>query len=191
MKLIVIAGMYRSGSTLLFNMARLIVEQAGKTAYCCGLHDYDVHGSEGCVDYHIVKAHKFDQELADRADFIYMSFRPVDEIIDSLGRWLEREPDMKVFKHIEELIVKFDHERNHEKWLMHFHDSGILGFNYSLEYISTMKQPTIDLIWSQIFKPEMVNLDFLMTEKIIDQLPKPPTDKNYDPETMLFKHHIS
>ena len=79
--LIVVAGIKRSGSTAQFNMVRIALETAG--------YKVNIHGQNykltGGVD--LVKIHPFDKELADNADYIFLTDRDNTGIKASLYRF--------------------------------------------------------------------------------------------------------
>jgi hypothetical protein len=82
----IIAGIYRSGSTWLYNAVRLICAQHG-TVYGCFEGSYN---SGNAADYHIVKAHKFKWprgfELIDDNTTVITSIRNTFGIKESMQR---------------------------------------------------------------------------------------------------------
>lgn len=87
-KLIVVAGIKRSGSTLIFNTIRLLCEGIG-TVYCSGNYREDI-----TTDYYIIKKHSFNPELAKLADIIITSDRNRKDIEDSLERFYNKKVKM-------------------------------------------------------------------------------------------------
>ena len=61
-KLILIAGMKRSGSTWMYNAVRLMLKDAGKDVYGCWIDDYD---ESNTAEFHVVKTHKWDKDLVE------------------------------------------------------------------------------------------------------------------------------
>jgi len=88
--IIAIAGIKRSGSTVQYNLVRIALEMAGYKVNICG-HDYRPRiVPEGEVD--LVKRHKFSEEIAEAADYIFLTDRKDSEIIESLTRFNGKEP---------------------------------------------------------------------------------------------------
>lgn len=83
MKLILITGAPRSGSTWQYNVVRLALRQAGHTVYGAWVDDYDESVE---AEYHIVKIHGYDNELRKKAYKIFTSIRNFKGIKQSLKR---------------------------------------------------------------------------------------------------------
>lgn len=85
--IITISGIKRSASTVQFNIVRLILER-----------DYDVQvfGEPYC-DFepgdkvHLVKQHRYDRHLAEKADHVFLTNRNFNDVKDSLERFSEEE----------------------------------------------------------------------------------------------------
>lgn len=81
-QLIVSAGYYRSGSTLLYNIARLWLELAFPgtfaTGYMCGGHEHQFHNVTV-----LCKEHGMEPNIATKADVLLMSRRTVWESIST------------------------------------------------------------------------------------------------------------
>ena len=78
---ILIVGMKRSGSCVLFNIVRLICEKMG-TVTVSGRHNYKPNDS----NYEILKFHEYDIDWHLKADLIFTSKRNHEEIVSSLIR---------------------------------------------------------------------------------------------------------
>ena len=78
-RLILAAGMPRSGSTWLFNAVRLIVEADGGAAFACWVGDLGSSAPGVCDDL-IIKIHNADPKLARRANFVFSSHRDLRDI---------------------------------------------------------------------------------------------------------------
>ncbi|HQF31086.1 MAG TPA: hypothetical protein PLJ34_06540 [Hyphomicrobiales bacterium] len=89
--IIVAAGMPRSGSTWLFNAARLLLEAAGKPAHAAWVEDYDPADPAG---HHLVKVH-FESHLTFEPDVTLTTWRPFEECLASLVRmrWLDTDAE--------------------------------------------------------------------------------------------------
>lgn len=77
-RLILAAGMPRSGSTWLYNAARLLAGHAGGAVHAGWVEDVDP-SAPACDDL-VVKLHAFDPKLAARANFIFSSRRDLRDI---------------------------------------------------------------------------------------------------------------
>lgn len=82
---ILIAGCWRSGTTAIYNLARVICEEQG-TVYCCFEDTYN-ESEGGKHDYEIVKVHKYKESWADWADCVITIFREPDEVLRSMKRF--------------------------------------------------------------------------------------------------------
>ena len=75
--------MYRSGSTLQFNILRVLLEQHYGSVYSCFESDYD---PENKHFVHLIKTHSPNTHLANLSDFIFSSIRLKSEIMESMDR---------------------------------------------------------------------------------------------------------
>ena len=85
---IVCAGLPRSGSTWLYNAARLTLEHVGLgPVYGAWVDDYDPAGDRGAAARaHLVKVHDFATDLAGRAEVVIASVRDLPAIAASMRR---------------------------------------------------------------------------------------------------------
>ena len=85
-KLILIAGMYRSGSTWLYNATRMFSEEyfGRDNVYSCFVTDYNPEDPRGI---HIVKMHEYYENLAHEANLIVLSERDFSEIAMSMSKF--------------------------------------------------------------------------------------------------------
>lgn len=118
---IIVAGLYRSGSTWLFNVVRFICEEHG-TVYSCFEDQYDQWES-GKFDFEIVKAHKFD-EIWIPGSVILTSIRPWKEVRKSMIRLRELNKTGNKTQHIRiptflEWLARWN---NHNNYCMEFKD---------------------------------------------------------------------
>lgn len=78
--IIVVAGIYRSGSTWLFNALRLLMEEEGLSPKSYFAGDYGYREEENAI----VKAHSYYPELMADSDFIFTSIRKKADIRKSM-----------------------------------------------------------------------------------------------------------
>lgn len=83
MKVILAAGMVRTGSTWLYNVLRYAYLNAGQRVYGCYASDYV---TETQADVHVVKIHNYDDELRRRADLIFTCWRDLRDVAASAVR---------------------------------------------------------------------------------------------------------
>lgn len=83
--IIVVAGIKRSCSTGQFNIIRLALRMAGYKVNVCG-HGYQPRAvPKGEAD--LVKRHPFSKDIADAADYIFLTDRDNRAIIESMKRF--------------------------------------------------------------------------------------------------------
>lgn len=75
MKVILIAGPSQSGSTLLFNMVRILLEDQGYSVDSCWHSLYTKGEFDKHLDYLIVKCHFYDEALHKASDAIFLPLR--------------------------------------------------------------------------------------------------------------------
>ena len=75
MKVILIAGPSQSGSTLLFNMVRILLEDEGYTVDSCWHSLYTKGEFDKNIDYLIVKCHFYDEALHRASDMVFLPLR--------------------------------------------------------------------------------------------------------------------
>ena len=123
---ILVAGIYRSGSTWLFNAVRLLAKKKLKESYS-GFILWELQES----DCHVIKTHAFyqDEELGFVPDVVLTSFRNKGEIRQSMKRQLEKglEEQFKNagnFKELDVFLGWLSSWRNHpsHKYEMSFKD---------------------------------------------------------------------
>lgn len=86
--IVVVAGMKRSGSTWMFNVARIALERAG-IGFEVG--EYDLYKAKPDANL-LIKTHWWHGNLADDADVILSSERDVEDVYASLHRFWGRRP---------------------------------------------------------------------------------------------------
>lgn len=84
---ILIAGCWRSGTTALYNLVRVICEEHGNT-YACFEDTYN-ESIGGEFDFEIVKVHKFKKTWIDWADLVFTIWREPGEVWNSFNRFFK------------------------------------------------------------------------------------------------------
>lgn len=98
---VLVAGCWRSGTTALYNLVRLILETDG-TTLACFEDDYFKH-KDLTFTHELLKAHKFKNNelkyginLVDWPDCIITVFREPGEVLDSMRRFYTDESEEEV-----------------------------------------------------------------------------------------------
>jgi len=159
--IVVVAGIKRSGSTAQFNMVRLVLEEHFSEINLTG----DLMELKPGVN--IVKMHRFDQALYNKADYIFTTNRSDQDILKSLSKFSKNEE--KPLAKMREYLNKWRRRSQH----MDYHEI-VLHPGECIEKISEVMELPVDL--------DKVTKDF----KAI----KPPAE-GYDPKTFLFSNHIT
>lgn len=105
-RLVVCAGASRSGSTLLYNMTRILLERSGAAPSAGWIKDLQ----EPLRDVAVVKLHAWHPEVAERADAVFASYRDLRQVARSRHRmgWLREGEAM-----YDQIAAIVSH---HEKW---------------------------------------------------------------------------
>lgn len=175
---VVAAGVPRSGSTWLFNAARLVCERAGVSCYADWCADYDP-ASHQDSEIHLVKVHSPDQ-LSFPYHRILTSHRDMIERLASLLRmgWVERNADS--LRKTAESLSEFDFywaERS----------------DLEVEFEDIMDQPDAQIL--QIAHVLDVDCDAVAAEGLAAQLASLPEKKvrpnarGHDTTTLLHPDH--
>lgn len=82
---IAITGCWRSGTTALYNLVRVICLEHG-TVYSCFEDQFDDEEAKK-HDYEIVKVHKFRPHWVEWSNCIFTIFREPDEVLESMTRF--------------------------------------------------------------------------------------------------------
>ena len=166
-KLIIIAGIKRSGSTWLYNAVRLCLLNAGYTVHIAG--DGQYYEKDCKADYQIIKTHPFRQWMADEADFVFTSDRDDEGIRASWQRF-----DGRMLS--DGLLAKW------RRWL----DQWRVHTDYDMQY-----DIMVDFPADCVMSVHGVLFGFPRNTLMQLRATKPPTDKDYDPVTLLFRNHIT
>lgn len=168
MQIIIIAGLYRSGSTWMFNAVKELLCLNDKSIKICN----DPNNIPNCLDtdYLIIKTHEYDQLLKDKSHYIFTSYRKLSEYKESLSRFMGEE--------IYDDRVTQDYQ-SFMKWDVYS--------NYCMKYndlITNKKKVCNDL--AKVLELPSVSKKFIThLEKI------KPSDKNFDEDTLYYKSHIT
>lgn len=168
---VMISGIKRSGSTWQANAVRLLYEEAGRSVWI-GEEYKGLAQDEVTIN----KIHPFHKHLAERADIVLTSWRSIFEIIDSWKRFKGLQPSRSVI----------------DMWL-----TWLLTWNQYSDHM--MLYPALQSETSRreevMTLAEVLDLDLTVGQlmNVFDKLEKlePPSDKEYDPDTLLFKNHIT
>lgn len=98
-KIILSAGMPRSGSTWLFNAVRLLLLESGYSIVAKWIDDFNESDLLD-VDICLIKIHQFKPEWIERADFIVYSYRDIRDAIASAERKFDLKPSLEHAKYL-------------------------------------------------------------------------------------------
>lgn len=178
---IVSAGMYRSGSTWLYNAIRLLVGDCYGTFVHSG-NDYD---STNPKDIHLLKVHKYSNWMSSQADLVITIYRDIREVKESMDR--------------RGLVATegFTNETKLEYFDIYHHNAmlWILEANLIVNYETMIKEPVFVL--GQIHRALYsggVNIDKTPEEleDIAEELRNLKVPKTgSDPITLLHQEHIT
>lgn len=103
--LFISCGIPRSGSTLLYNIIRLILEQKSDLALSGGwFDDFNEWGKNG--DAYIVKSHHLSSHMKYRANKVFFSYRDIRETIVSAKRKFNSTPSIEMARNQVNLYYK-------------------------------------------------------------------------------------
>jgi len=170
--LVVIAGAYRSGSTWMFNAVRLLMEESGRSVGWSGWPW--VGDPMESFDVAIVKEHRYRADLAARADLILTSERDWDDVAESWRRFEGKRPGAG------QLAVW---RLNLDQWRAE------CAHRYCMDYATLADDPeeAFRIIWS--WTAANVADGWRAWGRLLQI--RPPTDRCYDPVTMMFSNHIT
>lgn len=176
------ASMYRSGSTLMFNVVRLILEKAyGKeNVYSCFKEQYKPTDPR---PYHLVKIHRRNEKLLEQSTKVFSTIREKEEVKKSMKRRAEINKDERFTS--ETNLEKFD--KFWDDFLWWKGQSKTITFNY-WQLVSAL--PVVVAITAdQMGLLEKLEDDIIHIANEVKSL-KPPTE-GYDKETLLHANHIT
>lgn len=166
-KIILSAGMPRSGSTWLFNAVRLLLLKTGYSIIAKWIDDFNESDLSG-VDIGLIKIHEFDSDWISRADFIVYSYRDIRDAIASAERKFSRKPSLEYAKHLVE---------NDYKWKKITH--------FVLKYESLLVEK--ESIIKDLSKTLNIAVNEHRIKNILDELDR---ISYYDPGSKNDKYHL-
>ena len=169
MKKIIVAGIYRSGSTWQFNAIRMILKWGGKKFNQHNIYHPELSITDPDAEYEIYKLHEYIPNYAENADYVFTSFRNPEEILKSYHRCFDIQVDGAWLAKANE---------NYCKW------KSISKYDMDYSLLLTNKREII-INLSTILGIE-INADEILKE--LDSL-VPPAE-GYDPITCYFQNHI-
>lgn len=169
---VLVAGVPRSGSTWLFNAARLSLQRAGLAPHAAWVADYR---PEDPAPVHLVKAHR-DAEVAFQPDKILTTRRPTEACLASLIRmgWLSPTPEaIRRSWETHRALQSFWQARSH----------------LEIPYEQIVKAPELALeALGRVLEIELSCADRAEVAQALAALRAPEGDR-YDPETLLHPRH--
>lgn len=178
-RIILIAGVPRSGSTWLYNVARMLLERVGPV-HGYWIDDYREAGSPPTPDDGtlLIKLHEFEQPLADAADVVLTSRRDLVEIAASADRlgWAKTDDELTAF--IDGVVWK------HEAW------RAVSAYELAFERLARDAESEV-LAIAEIIGVQITPAD---AEAIARQVASQRFDGDkgtYDPRTLLHPRHIA
>jgi len=170
MKKIIVAGFFRTGSTLQYNIIRCTLQEAGKTVYGCFIDDYDPTNP---AEYHVIKTHEYNEELF-RDATVFATIREHDDVLQSIERvGIDIDVEAAIKKYVAEIMP-------HVNRYWHYYDMKRSVWYYVLSILARFNLPQS---WTLVA---------LIESKILSL--KPPTTGNfgdYDKTTLLHPNHIA
>ena len=167
-KIIVVGGLYRSGSVWQYNVIRTILELAG---YSCGFSGINPDWSKIKTDYHILKLHKFYPQYYEIADYVFSSIRNIEHARRSRERFSGR----KINRRRLIITVNWCYQwMRRADYIMFFDDI----FDNKAKIVNAIKSI---LGFSEVYTAEVI--------KKVNAIRPPKTGQ--DPVTMLFANHIT
>lgn len=178
---IYVAGIYRSGSTWLFNAVRLIAIESGKTV-SSGFIWSEIDSN---AEIKVIKTHFFydDFELPFEPDLIVTSVRPKDEIETSMIKQRVKglEPQFAnagAFEDIEEFFNWLNRWRDHSKHV------------YEMIY-ADLEQNKCSKIVRELCYSLNIELTFAQIESVCNKLSNlQPPKEGFDSVTLLTPTHL-
>jgi hypothetical protein len=143
------AGMQRSGSTWLYNAARLILAHSPEISrqFSFGsLGDLKVIPAK---PYMLIKLHEFNKYLAEKSDVILYSYRDIRDVVASLKRKFDSVPTLE----LSDYLVAQD-----EKW------SAIANYTMRYEDMLHDKATVISNLISELNQQDVMNATDVLTQ---------------------------
>lgn len=174
-RLILAAGMVRSGSTWLYNAVRLVLARATLGVYGCWIDDFNREEANAAPNV-LIKLHAMDEDMARRADVVFTCHRDLRDValsIRDIGWTDDRE---KILEYVSYARAC------HEFW------SGRAALD--LRYESIVRTPL------NVLRHIAAKLDADLSDEALeavitdlDAIVPQPSSKGYDPVNLIHHHH--
>ncbi|MFO7562462.1 MAG: hypothetical protein R6X02_07450 [Enhygromyxa sp.] len=174
---IIAAGAYRSGSTWLYNALRLALELAGREVYGSF---YDLtYDSENQARFHVIKVHRFEEEVLEASRLVFTSIRDPRDIAASAVRRGLIEPTVEaVESFVEEAVVDgFERWRPHATMVLRYEQLAAGGSTQYLRQILEALAP--------------FDVGSVSPEQLEQRLDALRPGAQYDRTTLLWPNHIT
>lgn len=170
-KVILVAGIPRSGSTWVYNCIRLILIYKYQSVYSCWIDDYD---PDNPCDIHLVKIHDPD-DIPAHVDEVYTSRRDIRDVAASIKR-MGWDNKANFIRQLDEYIEKY-----HKYW--------VLRTRFEVEFSDIRSRPLA--LVETMGHSLGAHLDGMEAKMIFSKLVAISPGPNYDKRTLLHPHHIS
>ncbi len=171
--LIVTAGMPRSGSTWLYNVIRLLMQETSLDIGAGWIGDFNTFKDHDIV---ILKIHNFEEVIAKKATYIFYSFRDIRDALASFKRKFNSEPS------IEQARTYINHDALWKKCA-----------HYSMRYETMIEsqKSTISEIASILQIPNPNIPEIIENIRSMTYGESTKTNGTYNLENLLHKGHIT
>jgi len=208
-RLVVCAGMYRSGSTWLYNTVRLALLKAGFSVYADTESKYDAKGE---ADWHVVKTHVFREDLRKKAGLVIMTKRDLRDVAASAIR-VGKIKHKDIIPFLNTTVARYDQWRRFASLTLAYediHKDKIEATSAVMQHLglavrgnakvriltSLLRTPKSKLAVEGSAKVKGVCITGLClataVSKAVEALKPPPkTASTYDPITLLTPGHIT
>lgn len=120
---VVVAGIYRSASTWLYNAVRLSLAEVD-TTYGSYVSDYRIGNKS---KHHVIKTIRYNTDVLGYADVVVTSYRNINDIIDSMKRRREINTDDRFtnethYESINTYLLYLLWWQQHAKYMMYYED---------------------------------------------------------------------
>lgn len=180
-KLIICAGRSRSGSTLLYNLIRITIEEVlgDNNVYSTVYRNYDKNNNRPC---HVVKTHGHSNYLFNNAAYIFSCERDLGEQKGSIRRFRKVAKNQNISDKDLEKFIKYDLNR-YNKWKSHKNFVKTFKFNDLVNNKKLVISEIVDLLKLDV----LCGLDTII--KKLNQLKLPKS--GYDKKTGLTFGHFT
>lgn len=174
---VIAAGAYRSGSTWLYNAARLALSLAGHSVY--GRFYDGTYDPEDPARFHVVKVHRFEDEVLEVARVVLTSIRdPRDIGASAVRRGLIESTPEAVVSFVEEAVLD-----GYERWRPH----AALAMRY--EELHGGQAPEILRRLLAVLEP--LGVTGVSVDELERELESLRPGARYDRETLLWPNHLT